>query len=130
MNKILAGLLAVFTLPVQGFAQETREMTVQRSAIELSVGRMREPVGRPRLRLAAVPPAAQQQQKGERSWPARHPVLFGALVGAGGGVAVQAVVIPGASGGEPHSVYHPMFAGIGAGVGSLVGLIVSVARRQ
>ena len=43
---------------------------------------------------------------------------------------VQAVVIPGASGGEPHTVCLPMFAGVGAGTGALAGLIISAARRQ
>jgi hypothetical protein len=56
-------------------------------------------------------------------------VLFGAIVGLGAGLAVEAVVIPGKSGGEPHSAYIPMFGCIGAGIGSLVGAIVSAARR-
>jgi hypothetical protein len=73
-------------------------------------------------------PVAQQQPR-ERTWAGRHPVLFGALVGLGVGVAVEAAVIPGASGGEPHSVYLPMFGGVGAGVGSLTGLIVSAVHR-
>ena len=60
--------------------------------------------------------------------PARHPVLCGALIGLGAGLAIEAAVIPGASGGEPHSAYLPLFGGAGAGIGSLVGLIVSVAR--
>ena len=55
-------------------------------------------------------------------------MLFGALVGAGAGLAIEAAVIPGASGGEPHSAYIPMFVCTGAGIGSLVGLIVSARR--
>jgi hypothetical protein len=81
------------------------------------------------LRLPALPPAVRQQQPPNRSWPGRHPVLFGALVGLGTGLAVEAAVIPGKSGGEPHSAYLPMFSAVGAGIGSLVGLIVSVSRR-
>jgi hypothetical protein len=81
------------------------------------------------LRLPALPPAARQQPPPQRGWPGRHPVLFGALVGLGAGLAVEAVVIPGRSGGEPHSAYIPMFAGVGAGIGSLVGFIVSAVRR-
>jgi hypothetical protein len=86
-------------------------------------------VTRESVRLAALPPALPQHQRRERSWPGRHPVLFGAVVGLGAGLGVEAAVIPGESGGEPHSVYIPIFGVMGAGIGSLVGLIVSVARR-
>ena len=110
MHKILVALLiAMLMLPTDGFAQ----------------GTLREAVNRESVRLAALPPALQQQQPRERSWPGRHPVLFGGLVGLGVGLVVEAAVIPGASGGEPHSVYVPMFGVTGAGVGALVGLIVS-----
>ena len=81
-----------------------------------------------RYRAATRPPALPQQPAKKRSWPGRHPVLFGALVGAGAGLAIEAAVIPGASGGEPHSAYIPMFVCTGAGIGSLVGLIVSARR--
>ena len=92
------------------------------------VGRIRIPLAS--IRSASLPPAAvRQPQPRERSWPGRHPVLFGALVGVGTGLAVEAAVIPGASGGVPHSAYLPMFSCVGAGIGSLVGLVVSVARR-
>ena len=73
-------------------------------------------------------PALPQQPAKKRSWPGRHPVLFGALVGAGAGLAIEAAVIPGASGGEPHSAYIPMFVCTGAGIGSLVGYIISANR--
>ncbi len=76
----------------------------------------------------ALAPALPQQPAKKRSWPGRHPVLFGALVGAGAGLAIEAAVIPGASGGEPHSAYIPMFVCTGAGIGSLVGLIISAGR--
>jgi hypothetical protein len=81
------------------------------------------------VRSTALPLVWQKQPPPERSWPGRHPVLFGALVGLGAGLAIEAAVIPGASGGEPHSAYIPMFACTGAGIGALVGLIVSAARR-
>jgi hypothetical protein len=55
-------------------------------------------------------------------------VIFGTLVGLGAGLAIEAAVIPGASGGEPHSVYIPMFATVGAGTGALVGYIISASR--
>lgn len=130
MHKIAVGLMIfVLTIPTWGFAQtgptsDDREPTFS-TAIQLPARSMRDRVDREQFRLAAVPPGARQQAAPQRSWRSRHPVLFGALVGLGGGLAVQAVVIPGASGGEPHTAYLPMFGGIGAGVGSLVGLIAS-----
>jgi hypothetical protein len=118
MHKIrMALLISMLVTPTGAFAQtpptnDGRDGTIRES-----------------IRLVALPPAVRQQQPRERSWPGRHPVLFGALVGLGTGLAVEAVVIPGESGGEPHSAYRPMFGSVGAGIGSLVGLIVSVARR-
>lgn len=135
MHKILVALLIfVFVTPTGGFAQtqptnEGRDGTIRIPALQLPTGIMREAVNREYVRLAALPPALRQQQPRQRSWPGRHPVLFGALVGLGVGLGVEAAVIPGESGGEPHSAYLPMFGGLGAGIGSLVGLIVSAARR-
>jgi hypothetical protein len=135
MRKILMGLLiSVLVIPMGAFAQtfptnEDRDGTTRMPTLQLSTGVMREAVIRESIRLAALPPAVRQQQPRERSWPGRHPVLFGALVGLGTGLVVEAAVIPGESGGEPHSAYLPMFGSVGAGIGSLVGLIVSVARR-
>lgn len=112
-----AFVMCVMTTPAIAFAQnpfaeESIRNVVDRDAARLSV-------------LAA--PAAQQPR--ERSWPGRHPVMFGALLGFGIGVGVELAVIPGASGGEPHSAYLPMFGGVGAGIGALTGLIVSAVRR-
>jgi hypothetical protein len=118
MHKIqMALLMSMLVTPTAAFAQT------------LSTNDGRDGTIRESIRLAALPPAVHQHQPRERSWPGRHPVLFGALVGLGTGLAVEAAVIPGESGGEPHSAYRPMFGGVGAGIGSLVGLIVSVARR-
>ena len=112
MRKMIVALVISLSLTPAGLFAQTLP-TIERS-----------------LRLAALPPAVrQQQQPGKRSWPGRHPVIFGALVGLGTGLAVEAAVIPGAGGGEPHSAYLPMFSCVGAGIGSLVGLFVSVARR-
>jgi hypothetical protein len=122
MRRINAALvIAMVVMPAGLFAQTP-------PTIEDRIGIIR--ISRESLRFAALSPAVlQQQQLRERSWPGRHPVIFGALVGLGTGLAVEAAVIPGASGGEPHSAYLPMFSCLGAGIGSLVGLLVSVARR-
>lgn len=116
MHKILVVvLISVVVTPIEGLAQG-----------QPTSGPMREAVIRESARLAALPLAVRPQQPPRKgSWPGRHPVLFGALVGLGAGLVVEAVVIPGESGGEPHSAYVPMFACVGAGIGSLVGLIVS-----
>ncbi len=120
-RTLVAAVICVLMMPAAGlaqtpFAEESIRTAVKRDGTALSM-------------LAA--PAAQQQQSQprERTWAGRHPVLFGALVGLAVGVAVEVAVIPGASGGEPHSVYLPMFGGVGAGIGSLAGVIVSAARR-
>ena len=110
MHRILVALLiSVLMTPAGGFAQTQPTNDVNFES----------------ARLAALPSASRQQQPRERSWPGRHPVLFGALVGLGVGLGVEAAVIPGESGGEPHSAYLPLFGGVGAGVRSLVGFIVS-----
>jgi hypothetical protein len=135
MQKILMALLiSMLVTPAGGFAQtpptnDSRDGTIHISTLQFPTGIIREAVTRESVRLAALPPAVPQQQPRERSWPGRHPVLFGAVVGLGVGLGVEAAVIPGESGGEPHSVYLPIFGGMGAGIGSLVGLVVSVARR-
>jgi hypothetical protein len=135
MHKMLLALLiSAFVTPTEGLAQnqpinESRDGKIPIAALQLPTGLMSELVNGEYVRLAALPLAVRQQQARERSWPGRHPVLFGTLVGLGVGLAVEAAVIPGARGGEPHSVYLPMFGGLGAGIGSLVGLIVSAARQ-
>ena len=127
-KRLLALLTAVLLTPAGGFAQ-TQPTGDGRDEIIRAGLTIRDAVNRESIQLAALPPAVPRQRPRERRWPGRHPVLFGALVGLGTGLAVEAVVIPGKSGGEPHGAYLPMFSAVGAGIGSLVGLIVSVTRR-
>ena len=130
MHKIpVALVISVLMVPTWGFAETGpgsggQDRASSAIAIQLPAGRVRERVNREPLRAGAEPLFGQQPAP-QRSWRSRHPVLFGALVGVGAGLAVEAVVIPGASGGEPHSAYLPMFGGTGAGVGALIGLIAS-----
>ena len=120
LNKLRPALLiCVLAVPVGAFAQ-----TPSRIPAEI----IREAMNRESVRLAALPPAARQQTPRRRSWPGRHSVLFGTLVGLGVGIAVETATIPGESGGEPHSVYLPMFGIAGAGIGAVTGLIISAAR--
>jgi hypothetical protein len=131
MHRMLVGLVVgVLMGPATGLAQAQsgNDASIRRladSQIGRSVDWRIEASPHP---LATRPPSLPQQPAKKRSWPGRHPVLFGALVGAGAGLAIEAAVIPGASGGEPHSAYIPMFVCTGAGIGSLVGLIISAAR--
>ena len=135
MHRILVALLVVVLLtPAGGFAQtqptdDGRDASIGMPEVQFSASVLRDAVNRESVRFAALPPALRQQQPRKRSWPGRHPVLFGALAGLGIGLGVEAAVIPGESGGEPHSAYLPMFGCIGAGIGSLVGVIVAAARR-
>lgn len=135
MHRILVVLtIAVFLIPAGGLAEtrplNDRDGKTPTLTIQLPPAITREVRRRESVPFAALPPASRQQQRRERRWPGRHPVLFGVLVGAGVGLGVEAAVIPGASGGEPHSAYIPMFAGTGAGIGALVGLIVSGVRAN
>lgn len=137
MARTLVALLASMLLtPAAGVAQmrpanEAPDGPRHMVAIERPAGPIHAATARESARLAALPtaPRRQQQPPQKRSWPGRHPVLFGTLVGLGAGLGIEAAVIPGASGGEPHSVYVPMFASFGAGIGAVTGLIVSAVRR-
>lgn len=97
MHKILAALLiSVFVAPAGGFAQappasEGRGGTIRPPVFQLPAAVARESVNRERVRFAAL--AFLQQQPKERSWPGRHPVLFGALVLLGAGLGLEAAVI-------------------------------------
>ena len=89
-------------------------------------------------RLAATPARHEgarwfQAPAPHRNWIRRHPVLFGALVGAGAG-AVASVTMENelfCSGGDEDCFFHGnsrtlVGAGMGAGVGALVGLIAGL----
>jgi len=75
----------------------------------------------------------QQPGSADRGWIARHPALFGALVGAGAG-AVSAVTMENelfCSGGDEDCFFHGdgrvlVGAGFGAGIGALVGFLVGL----
>ncbi len=127
MHRILVALIVgVVMTPAAGLAQARVGI---REFADSQIGGLADwKAEESPYRLATRPPALPQQPAKKRSWPGRHPVLFGALVGAGAGLAIEAAVIPGASGGEPHGAYIPMFVCTGAGIGSLVGLIISARR--
>lgn len=120
MDKIrVALLISALAVPAGVFAQTPPQFSAQV---------LRDAAKRESVRWAALPPVSPQQAPKQRSWPGRHPVLFGSLLGLGIGIAIETATIPGESGGEPHSVYLPMFAIAGAGIGAVTGLIISAAR--
>ena len=120
LNRIrTAVLISALAVPAGALAQTPSQVPAEI---------FREAMKRESIRLAALPPVSRQQAPRHRSWPGRHPVLFGALAGLGIGIVVETATIPGESGGEPHSVYLPMFGIIGAGIGSVTGLIISASR--
>jgi hypothetical protein len=70
-----------------------------------------------------------------RSWIARHPALFGALVGAGAGTVASATMENElfCSGGDEDCLIHGqgrvlVGAGMGAGLGALAGFIAGLGR--
>jgi len=71
--------------------------------------------------------AGLQSQSG-RSWVGRHPVLTGALVGAGGGAVWAEIFCRGQCEGDPLP-YIALFGGIGAGVGAGIGAVVAAIRH-
>lgn len=70
------------------------------------------------------------QSSSGRSWPARHPVLVGALTGMGLGVVIATATFP-----EPHNpdvtlgMYATGLGIVGAGAGALMGFGISFLLR-
>ena len=95
-------------------------------------GALRQSIEREGVMLARASSAtaAQPTAPQRHSWPARHPIAFGAILGAGAGAGWGAMQCrTGCEGGTltPYITAYgaAMFAGIGAGVGA----IVAIARR-
>jgi hypothetical protein len=89
-------------------------------------GTLRDAIGREAERLAGGlsqgGPSSAPQPAGSRSWIARHPVLAGALIGTGGGVAIDTATCGWGGGGCG-------FTYAGAGAGAFVGLLGSARRK-
>ena len=72
--------------------------------------------------------SAGLQSEPPRSWFGRHPVLTGALVGAGGGAAWAEILCRGQCEGDPRP-YIALFGGAGAGIGAGIGAVIAAIRR-
>jgi hypothetical protein len=84
--------------------------------------------------LGAVPESSRRMKSRQsqvapestanRSWRQRHPALFGALVGAGAGLAFGGLLVAAGQNNEPglsHLAFAAPYALPGAGVGALLG---------
>ena len=69
-----------------------------------------------------------QQQSRQRSWAGRHPVLLGALVGAGIGVAAAAIECDAEAGRGERDQCRAGYWTMGPFLGGAVGFIVSLRR--
>jgi hypothetical protein len=119
MRKVLA--LALFGF--LAFPQESH-------AEGASTGWLHEAALQEAVRLGAMTRGASlaQAQPPQRSWASRHPVLMGALAGAGTGAGISALGCK--LSGDTHGivscyVWVPIAAGVGGGVGAVIGLMRS-----
>ena len=143
-NALTSALIFVLLAPPLSFAAEPA-----RAVIPTAVARKPQPLPQSALSTAidrevsrlvhetslagcAVATVRQPQSRNE-NWIERHPALFGALVGAGGG-ALMSVTMENelfCSGGDEDCFFHGdsrvlVGAGIGAGVGALVGFLIGL----
>jgi len=127
MKETLASVLMLLMLSSNLLAQGGANRPLYHSA-------MRE-AGRLSL-TAANPPQQDAAPAQERSWPARHPVLLGTLVGFGVGFAIGAATCryPTAEGSSCSDWTYPgnarmlgglTIGGFGAGIGAVVGWLAS-----
>ena len=89
-----------------------------------SVGRN----GGQRAAATVVTTTPDAQRPPDRSWPARHPVALGAMIGAVGGGLWGASECWRQVCGDNHGPLLVLFgAGLGAGIGAGVGVTISIA---
>lgn len=135
MQKIVAVLLiALLAAPAGAHAQDAlinrgQDRDVgQTTSHNFSQDLLRKAVARKAPQSAdAFSLAPFRQQSQQRSWAGRHPVLLGALVGAGFGVGYAAIERH-ASDKQIDFPIEPIFGLLGAVFGGAVGFIVSLRR--
>ena len=135
MQKVIAAALASLLLfPAGSFAQEYK--VNDGSGIGQSSIAPMETLRESAIRQArlAVMSDATAQASNRPSWPSRHPVGFGALIGLGVGATWYAIAGGGAylvCTGDEGGLCVPnvlLGAGVGALWGTVAGLIVKAAR--
>jgi hypothetical protein len=72
--------------------------------------------------------SAEPQRQPPRSWIGRHPVLTGALAGAGAGAVWADLFCRGQCEGDPRP-YMALFGGAGAGIGAGIGAVIAAIRH-
>ena len=66
-----------------------------------------------------------KQDSQRQGWINRHPVIFGTIVGFGGGFAIGYAVGPSGTTNTDKEIAACLFGAIGAGVGALIGKVAS-----
>jgi hypothetical protein len=97
------------------------QLTVSRTSVSMVEAASREVARLAAFRVDTSPPSAP------RSWAGRHPVLLGALIGAGVFTGIGAAMC--SSSCEISAGQFAAFPAGGAGLGALVGLTVSISQR-
>ena len=127
MAKVLAlALLGLLALPQTSLAECGPPAGI-RHEVSASPGVLYEAALREAARPGMIRGASLPQvQPPQRSWASRHPVLMGALVGAGAGAGITMLGCKVMDDGQGIvSCYNwvPILAGVGSGVGAMVGLM-------
>ena len=135
MHKLTVSFLAALLIvPVGVFGQDSIrvESALRLAAMDSPPGMLGLAVPREAARLAKDRPLGSAQQQAQaRSWRSRHPILFGTLIGLGGGAGVALATEDCRRAGNGESLcglYLAGYGGIGAGIGAAVGLIVAIAH--
>jgi hypothetical protein len=130
MTKVLAlVLLGLLAFPQTLLAERTSPAGI-RNDVSASTGPLYEAALQEAARLGATlrVPSPAQAQPPQRSWASRHPVLMGALVGAGAGAGITMLgckVMGDDQGIVSCYVWVPILAGVGSGVGAVTGWVRS-----
>jgi hypothetical protein len=122
-------LLGLLAFPQTSLAERTSPANVRNGASG-STGPLHEAALGEAARLSATMRVAlpAQAPPPQRSWASRHPVLMGALVGAGAGAGITMLgcrVMDHGQGIVSCYNWVPILAGVGSGVGAVTGLVRS-----
>src|SRR5688572_27200102 len=117
--RVLVLALPLVAFPQTSLARGPAPAGIQRE-VSASTGPLHETVLHKAARLGATTRSASpaQAQPPQRSWASRHPVLMGALVGAGTGAGLTMLgckVMADEPGIVSCSNWVPILAGVGAG---------------
>jgi hypothetical protein len=136
LSKIVAAttIALIATAPPLG-AQEARDdrsasevaSTVPSTPLRRSIANEAARLAEGRVHATSAMFASQPSQPSQ-SWIGQHPVLTGALVGAGAGAVWAEILCRGQCEGDPRP-YIALFGGAGAGIGAAIGGVIAAIRR-